>query len=74
MCLFNTDAPDNGPFKNSQGRKEKYLDTCRKILSHEMLKCNMKTYYLIFKYDHYRKSKGLVPTKRAYHKKYSCGL
>ena len=29
-------------FKDGQGHKDKYLDTCTKILSQEMLMCNMK--------------------------------
>ena len=32
--------------KDGQGHKDKYLDTSRKILSQEMLMCNMKA--LIF--------------------------
>ena len=45
MCLWNTNAPDNGR-TDGQGHKDKYLDTSRKILSQEMLMCNMKA--LIF--------------------------
>ena len=29
-------------FKDGQGHKDKYLDTSRRILSQEMLMCNMK--------------------------------
>ena len=32
--------------KDGQGHKDKYVDTCREILSQEMLMCNMKA--LIF--------------------------
>ena len=47
--------------KDGQGHKNKYLDTGRKILSQEMLMCNMKA--LIFK-----PRKGLIT--RNIHVKY----
>ena len=43
MCLWNTNDPNS---KDGQGHKDKYHDTSRKILSQEMLMCNMKA--LIF--------------------------
>ena len=36
-------------FKDSQGDKDKYLDTSRKILSQVMLMCNMKALIFIKK-------------------------
>ena len=44
MCLWNKNVPDNG--KDGLGHKDKYLETSRKILSQELLMCNMKA--LIF--------------------------
>ena len=35
--------------KDGQGHKDKYLDTSRKILSQEMLMCNMKALKFIKK-------------------------
>ena len=35
--------------KDGQGHKDKYLDTSRKILSQEMLMCNMKALIFIKK-------------------------
>ena len=34
--------PDNGLFQRWPRSKDKYLDTSRKILSQEMIMCNMK--------------------------------
>ena len=54
--------------KESQGHKDKYLDTSRKILSQEMLICNMKGLIgQINKIGQMSRSKGLVPTKRSNH-------
>ena len=33
-------CPNNSNFKDGHGHKDKYLDTCTKILSQEMLMCN----------------------------------
>ena len=50
MCLCNTNAPDMANSKYGQGHKDKYLDSSRKILSREMLMCNMKALmFLIYK-------------------------
>ena len=35
--------------KDGQGHKDRYLDTSRKILSQEMLMCNMKALIFILK-------------------------
>ena len=46
-CVCETQMPPiMANSKDGQGHKDKYLDTSRKILSQEMLMCNMKT--LIF--------------------------
>ena len=43
--------------EDGQGQKDKYLDTIRKILSQEMLMCNIKTIYLLkFNQNH----KGII--------------
>ena len=47
--------------KDGQGHKDKYLETSRKILSQEMLMCNIKA--LIFFLN--------KTTEKSYHKKYS---
>ena len=49
MCLWNTNAPDNGQFLEGQDHKDKYFDTSRKILSQEMTMCNMKALVSCFK-------------------------
>ena len=54
--------------KDGQGHKDMYLDTSRKILLQEMLKCNMKALIgQINKISQMSRSKGLVSTKRSYH-------
>ena len=55
--------------KDGQGHKDKYLDTSRKILSQEMLMCNMKALIFIKIY-----SKIMVSTETSYHKEYSCEI
>ena len=38
--------------KDGQGHKDKYLDTSRKILSQELLMCNMKVVALAVQVNH----------------------
>ena len=49
-CVCETQMPPiMANSKDGQGHNDKYLDTSRKILSQEMLMCNMKSsniYYL----------------------------
>ena len=49
--------------KDGHGHKDIYLDTSRKILSQEMLMCNMKDLIFI--------RKNNETTERSYHKEYS---
>ena len=37
MCLWNTNASDNGQFKDDEDHKDKSFDTSRKILSQEII-------------------------------------
>ena len=72
--------------KDGQGHKDKYLDTSRKILSQEMLRCNMKALTLTVQKLLARlkfskngsnsrvkvtRSKIMVPTERSSQKEYS---
>ena len=73
--------------KDGQGHKDKYFDTSRKILSQEMLMCNMKALALTVQklLSRLKFSKNgsnskvkvtglkiMVPKERSYHKEYSC--
>ena len=62
--------------KDGQGHKDKYLDTSRKILSQEMLTCNMKALALTVPTPRSRSQgkKIMVPKERSYHKEYSCEI
>ena len=51
--------------KDGQGHKDRYLDTSSKILSQEMLMCNMKALIFI---------KNNETMERSYHKEYSCEI
>ena len=65
-CVCETQMPPiMANSEDGQGHKDKYLDTSRKILSQEMLMCNMKA--LIF-------MKNNETTERSYHKEYSCEI
>ena len=49
-CVCETQMPQiMTNSKDGQGHKDKYLDTSRKILSQEMLMCNMKVLIFIKK-------------------------
>ena len=54
------------------GQGHKYLDTSRKILSREMLMCNMKALMFMTKVNFKKKigqmsrSKGLIPTEEIF--------
>ena len=58
-CVCETQMPPiMANSKDGQGHKDKYLDTSRKILSQEMLMCNMKA--LIFIQKIMKPRKGLI--------------
>ena len=63
MSLWNTNTSIRANSKDSQGHKEKYLDTSMTILSKEMLMCNMKALIFILKNNETK--------ERSYHKEYS---
>ena len=49
-CVCETQMPPiNANSKDGQGHKDKFLDVSRKILSQEMLVCNMKALIFIKK-------------------------
>ena len=53
---------------DGQGHKDKYLDTSRKILSQEMLMCNMKALIFIIKLEvmtNVNQKKGQTPRSRS---------
>ena len=84
MCLWNTNAPDNGQFLEGQDHKDKYFDTSRKILPQEMTMYNMEAFSILslrvmtnvnfFLIGQMSRSKYKVPTKRSHHKGYSCKI
>ena len=47
-ALYKHKYPDNVLFQIWQDHKDKYIDTSGKILSQEMLMCNMKALKFIF--------------------------
>ena len=51
--FVNHKCPMMANSKDGQGHKDKYLDTSRKILSLEMIMCNIKTLLLWYDYDLY---------------------
>ena len=47
MCLWNTMSPIMANSNEGQDHKDKYFDTSRKILSQEMIMCNMEAFSIL---------------------------